>query len=189
MRLADGISHSVAVRVTFLGAAGTDTGSKYLLELGAQRLLVDCGLFQGLKRLRERNWQLLAVDVRSLDAVLLTHAHIARATRDVCVVAIMGIHNADVADAFDEMADLLDTKGDNPFRIRADRRAAQVARGLPRELAEGVAREFDTLPGQLAAFGISGRFDGELRRLFMSHPPLAERIAALRFGRYAEGYS
>jgi len=44
------------------------------------------------------------------------------------------------------------------------------------------------LPGQLAAFGISGRFDGALRRLFMSHPPIAERIAALRSGRYAESY-
>lgn len=64
------------MRVTFLGAAGAVTGSKYLLELGARRVLVDCGLFQGLKRLRERNWQPIPFDPRSLDAVLLTHAHI-----------------------------------------------------------------------------------------------------------------
>ncbi|MGA7539470.1 MAG: MBL fold metallo-hydrolase [Steroidobacteraceae bacterium] len=64
------------MRVTFLGAAGAVTGSKYLVELGARRLLIDCGLFQGLKRLRERNWQPLPFDPRSLDAVLLTHAHI-----------------------------------------------------------------------------------------------------------------
>ena len=64
------------VRVSFLGAAGTVTGSRYLLELGTRRVLVDCGLFQGLKRLRERNWQPLPVDPASLDAVLLTHAHI-----------------------------------------------------------------------------------------------------------------
>lgn len=64
------------MKVTFLGAAGAVTGSKYLLELGARRLLIDCGLFQGLKRLRERNWQPLPFDPRSLDAVLLTHAHI-----------------------------------------------------------------------------------------------------------------
>jgi metallo-beta-lactamase family protein len=64
------------MKVTFLGAAGAVTGSKYLLELGARRLLVDCGLFQGLKRLRERNWQPLPFDPHSLDAVLLTHAHI-----------------------------------------------------------------------------------------------------------------
>jgi metallo-beta-lactamase family protein len=66
----------VAVKVTFLGAAGAVTGSKYLLELGARRVLIDCGLFQGVKRLRERNWQPLPFDPQSLDAVLLTHAHI-----------------------------------------------------------------------------------------------------------------
>ena len=64
------------MKVTFLGAAGAVTGSKYLLELGARRVLVDCGLFQGLKRLRERNWQPLTFYPGSLDAVLLTHAHI-----------------------------------------------------------------------------------------------------------------
>lgn len=64
------------MKVTFHGAAGAVTGSKYLLELGGRRLLIDCGLFQGLKRLRERNWQPLPFDPASLDAVLLTHAHI-----------------------------------------------------------------------------------------------------------------
>lgn len=64
------------MKVTFLGAAGAVTGSKYLVELGTSRVLVDCGLFQGLKRLRERNWQPLPLDPQSLDAVLLTHAHI-----------------------------------------------------------------------------------------------------------------
>lgn len=44
------------MKLTFLGAAGTVTGSKYLVETGASRLLVDCGLFQGLKPLRLRNW-------------------------------------------------------------------------------------------------------------------------------------
>lgn len=64
------------MKVTFLGAAGAVTGSKYQVELGGKRMLLDCGLFQGLKRLRERNWQPLPFDPRSLDAVLLTHAHI-----------------------------------------------------------------------------------------------------------------
>jgi metallo-beta-lactamase family protein len=64
------------MRLTFLGAASAVTGSKYLLELRSRRVLVDCGLFQGLKRLRERNWQPLPFDPQSLDAVLLTHAHI-----------------------------------------------------------------------------------------------------------------
>jgi metallo-beta-lactamase family protein len=62
--------------LTFLGAARTVTGSKYLLQLETQRLLVDCGLFQGLKELRLRNWAPLPVDPASLDAVVLTHAHI-----------------------------------------------------------------------------------------------------------------
>ena len=64
------------MKVTFLGAAGAVTGSKYLVELGARRVLVDCGLFQGVKRLRERNWQPLPFEPPALDAVLLTHAHI-----------------------------------------------------------------------------------------------------------------
>lgn len=63
-------------RLTFLGAAGTVTGSKYLLEIDSTRILIDCGLFQGLKRLRERNWQPLPLDPKTLAAVILTHAHI-----------------------------------------------------------------------------------------------------------------
>ena len=62
--------------LTFLGAAGTVTGSKYLLETGSRRVLVDCGLFQGLKDVRERNWRSLPVDPRSIDAIVLTHAHL-----------------------------------------------------------------------------------------------------------------
>jgi metallo-beta-lactamase family protein len=62
--------------LTFLGAAQTVTGSKYLLETGGRRVLVDCGLFQGLKELRERNWQPLPVEPKLLDAVVVTHAHI-----------------------------------------------------------------------------------------------------------------
>jgi metallo-beta-lactamase family protein len=62
--------------VTFLGAARTVTGSKYLLDLGDRRLLVDCGLFQGLKELRLRNWEPLPVDAGSIHAVVLTHAHV-----------------------------------------------------------------------------------------------------------------
>ena len=64
------------MKLTFLGATGTVTGSKYLLEHGAHRVLVDCGLFQGLKTLRLRNWTPLPIDPASIDAVVLTHAHI-----------------------------------------------------------------------------------------------------------------
>ena len=64
------------MRLTFLGAAGCVTGSRFLLEAGDTRVLVDCGLFQGYKVLRERNWRPLPFDPASLDAVLLTHAHV-----------------------------------------------------------------------------------------------------------------
>jgi len=62
--------------LTFLGAADTVTGSRYLLETDRARVLVDCGLFQGLKKARERNWSPLPFEPSSLDAVVLTHAHI-----------------------------------------------------------------------------------------------------------------
>ena len=60
----------------FLGAAGTVTGSKYLVQHDGRRILIDCGLFQGLKELRLRNWSPLPVDPKSIEAVALTHAHI-----------------------------------------------------------------------------------------------------------------
>ncbi|MGV0993740.1 MAG: MBL fold metallo-hydrolase RNA specificity domain-containing protein [Mycobacterium sp.] len=59
-----------------LGAASTVTGSKHLLESGGTRILLDCGLFQGLKNLRELNWAPLAVEPDSIDAVVLSHAHL-----------------------------------------------------------------------------------------------------------------
>ncbi len=62
--------------ITFLGAAQTVTGSKYLLDTGASKILVDCGLFQGLKELRERNWQGLPILATDIDAIVLTHAHL-----------------------------------------------------------------------------------------------------------------
>lgn len=62
--------------LTFLGAARTVTGSKHLLQAGDSRVLFDCGLFQGLKTLRERNWQALPFKAATIDAVVLTHAHL-----------------------------------------------------------------------------------------------------------------
>jgi metallo-beta-lactamase family protein len=63
-------------KITFLGAAGTVTGSKYLVEAEGHKLLVDCGLFEGSKDLKQRNWEKLPVDPATIDWVLLTHAHI-----------------------------------------------------------------------------------------------------------------
>jgi metallo-beta-lactamase family protein len=62
--------------LSFWGAAETVTGSKYLIETSRARVLVDCGMFQGLKELRERNWQDPPFDPGQVDAVLITHAHI-----------------------------------------------------------------------------------------------------------------
>lgn len=62
--------------LTSLGGAGTVTGSKHLLTLDGHRILIDCGLFQGLKNLRELNWAPFPVDPRSIDAIVLTHAHL-----------------------------------------------------------------------------------------------------------------
>ncbi len=63
-------------RITFLGAAGTVTGSKYLIEAAGKRLLIDCGLFQGGKELTQRNWAPLPQNPASIDFVALTHAHL-----------------------------------------------------------------------------------------------------------------
>jgi metallo-beta-lactamase family protein len=64
------------MKLTFMGATGTVTGSKYLVEQDGKRVLVDCGLFQGYKQLRLRNWAPLPVAPSSIDAVVVTHAHI-----------------------------------------------------------------------------------------------------------------
>jgi metallo-beta-lactamase family protein len=63
-------------KITFYGGVGSVTGSKYLLEHNGKKILVDCGLFQGERELRERNWKDLPFDPGSLDAVIITHAHI-----------------------------------------------------------------------------------------------------------------
>ncbi len=64
------------IKVHFLGASGTVTGSKFLLETPAQNILIDCGMFQGLKELREQNWKDFPFDVSTIDTVLLTHGHL-----------------------------------------------------------------------------------------------------------------
>jgi metallo-beta-lactamase family protein len=63
-------------KISFYGGVGTVTGSKYLLEHNGKKVLVDCGLFQGLKELRERNWQAPPFEPTDLDAIIITHAHI-----------------------------------------------------------------------------------------------------------------
>lgn len=74
----------MAARLRFLGAAGTVMGSKFLLESNGRNVLVDCGLFQGYKRLRQRNWNPLPVDPDTIEDIVLTHAH------DAQVVSALG---------------------------------------------------------------------------------------------------
>lgn len=64
------------MKIQFLGAASTVTGSKTVLRVAGKTLLIDCGLFQGLKPLRQRNWNAFPIDPKKIDAVILTHAHI-----------------------------------------------------------------------------------------------------------------
>ncbi len=66
---------SSKIKIHFLGAAGTVTGSKYLINTGDKKILIDCGLFQGLKELRLKNWEQPPVAVSEIDVVLLTHGH------------------------------------------------------------------------------------------------------------------
>ena len=62
--------------LTFLGAVGTVTGSKYLIDTGKGKFLMECGLFQGLKPLRQRNWDKFPFSVSDLQSVVLSHAHL-----------------------------------------------------------------------------------------------------------------
>ncbi len=64
------------MKLGFYGSAGTVTGSRFLLEQGRSRILIDCGMFQGLKPLRQLNWNQPPFDPHSIDAIVLTHAHI-----------------------------------------------------------------------------------------------------------------
>jgi metallo-beta-lactamase family protein len=97
------------MQITFLGAADTVTGSKHLVEADGRKILLDCGLFQGFKVLRERNWAPLPLPVKEIDAVVLSHAHLdhsgalpllvkqgytgpvyaSPATRDLCEVLLL----------------------------------------------------------------------------------------------------
>ena len=154
------------MRLTFLGATETVTGSKYLLEGAGLRILIDCGLFQGTKNLRLRNWAPLPIDPSTLDAVVLTHAHIDHTgylpvlvrmgykgpiyatpgTRDLC-----GVMLRDAARLQEEEAEYANRHG---FSKHTPALPLYTLYDAEHALDHIVAREFDTpmLLGEHAGF-------------------------------------
>jgi metallo-beta-lactamase family protein len=155
-------------KITFLGAAGTVTGSKYLIEAGGKRLLVDCGLFEGSKELKQRNWEPLPIDPAAIDWVLLTHAHIDHtgylprlvrdgfrgpiysngATRELCALLL-----PDSAHLQEEDAHYAARKGYTPhkpplplYTVAESQAALAQFREIPRAAAFTISPQFSVRP-------------------------------------------
>ncbi|MDD3095549.1 MAG: MBL fold metallo-hydrolase [Candidatus Neomarinimicrobiota bacterium] len=162
--------------ITFLGATGTVTGSKYLLQHANSRVLIDCGLFQGLKELRLRNWTDLKSVAQELDAILLTHAHIdhtgylprmvrqgfnkpvfcTEATRDLLEIMLL-----DSAHLQEEDAKYANKKGFSKHKpalplygIEDAQKAIALLQGIPYE------QEFEAVPGIRTIFRDAGHILG-----------------------------
>ncbi len=156
------------MKLTFAGAADTVTGSRYLLDSGGRRILLDCGLFQGFKKLRDRNWANFPLPPREIDRVVLSHAHLdhsgylpalvrdgfrgqviaTEATRELCEILLR-----DSARLQEEEADFANRHGyskHSPARPLYTTEDAE--RALARFLAIGFDHDFDL------GDGISGRF-------------------------------
>jgi metallo-beta-lactamase family protein len=166
----------MGITLSFLGASGTVTGSKYLLTTKHGRLLIDCGLFQGYKALRSRNWELLPVRARDIDAVVLTHAHLdhsgytpllirngfrgtihsTTATRELCKLLLPDSAHLQEEDAayanrhgFSRHAPAL------PLYTMAD-----ALQALTHFEAHAFGRSFEPLPGVRVAFSRAGHILG-----------------------------
>lgn len=163
-------------RLQFLGANATVTGSRYLVEAGDRRILVDCGLFQGYKPLRLRNWAPFPVDPASIDAVVLTHAHLdhsgflprlvrsgftgqvwcTHATRSLC-----GILLPDSGRLLEEEAGYANRKGTSKHHPAQPLYSEVDANSSLRQL-KGVAFEqaFEPVPGVQATLRMQGHILG-----------------------------
>ena len=156
------------MHLTFLGAAGSVTGSKYLLETNGRRIMVDCGLFQGFKELRQRNWDPLPVSPRNIDVIVLTHAHLdhtgylpllarngfagkvicTTGTRDLCGILLPDSGHLQEQDAeFANRHGFSDHKPALPLYTEADARKVltqfdATTYNTPRDLGSGVSVTF-----------------------------------------------
>ncbi|MEJ7930225.1 MBL fold metallo-hydrolase [Ramlibacter sp. AN1015] len=164
------------MRLTFCGAAGTVTGSKYLLEHDGKRVLVDCGLFQGLKQLRLRNWEPFPLHADKIDAVVLTHAHIdhsgylpalarqgfcgpvfcTEATRDLCGLMLPDSGHLQEEDAF-----YANRHGFSKHQPALPLYTEQDARKtLKLFRPQALNEEFEPVPGVHVRFSLAGHILG-----------------------------
>lgn len=164
------------LHLSFLGGTGTVTGSKALLTHGERRLLVDCGLFQGVKQLRLRNWGRLPLPVDRIEAVLLTHAHLdhsgwlprlvrlgwtgsvhaTEATRDLCALLL-----ADAAHLQEEEAAYANRHGFSRHKPAWPLyEAADARRALDRFVVHRCGQPFEPWPGLQASFTHAGHLLG-----------------------------
>ena len=171
----------------FLGGTGTVTGSKYLLTFRGKRILIDCGLFQGYKQLRLRNWGAFPVKPASLDDVVLTHAHIdhsgylpalardgfkgpiycSAATRDLCAILLPDSGHLQEEDArYANKRGFSKHKPALPLYTEEDAYAAlELVRpvaneGEPVEAARGVRVSFKTAGHILGSSLVLAEVDG-----------------------------
>jgi len=166
----------MSVQVTFLGGAGTVTGSKFLVQHAGRSLLVDCGLFQGYKQLRLRNWAALPVALGGIDAVALTHAHLDHSgylpllvrqgyrgpvwctpgTRDLCRILL-----PDSGHIQEEDAQFANRKGFSKHQPALPLYTEQDARKCLKQLhSVAPLRLFEPLPGWQARFHGAGHILG-----------------------------
>ena len=164
------------MRLQFLGGTGTVTGSKYLVEHAGRRLLMDCGMFQGVKQLRLRNWQPLPVPAAEIDAVVLTHAHIDHsgflprlvklgfrgrvhatgATKDLCELLL-----PDSGRLMEEEADYANRHGFSRHRPALPLfDEADALRALEHFEAREIDEEFEPVPGIRARYSRAGHILG-----------------------------
>jgi metallo-beta-lactamase family protein len=149
------------MQITFLGAADAVTGSRHLVDAAGSRILLDCGLFQGYKTLRERNWASFPVDAKTIDAVVLSHAHVdhsgflpalvkggflgnvyaSPATRDLCEVMLL------------DSAHLQEEDARRANRIGSSRHAPALPLYTVADAKRALARFVPLAPGRSASIG------------------------------------